>query len=53
MSKLVFQPSLYSRVADTTLTILADAVDPAIMRGVGVLAVTLGGYLIYLGLWVV
>ena len=47
---LLFWPSLFRRLAETMLDIVADL---TVLRAVGVLAVAFGAGLIYLGLRVV
>ena len=51
---LLTLPSLYKRLADGVFDAVegGHTVDPAIVRGVGILAVILGALLIYWGGWI-
>ena len=46
---VLLAPDRYRRFSQNLLATLRDAVDPAILRGIGLLAVSFGGFLIHLG----
>jgi drug/metabolite transporter (DMT)-like permease len=51
---LLTLPSLYKRLADSVFDAVEDGrtVDPALVRGAGVLSVIVGALLIYWGAWI-
>jgi len=51
---LLTVPSLYKRLADGVFDAVEDGrtVDPALVRGIGVLSVIVGALLIYWGVWI-
>ena len=47
---LLVAPAAYQRIAEAVLSFSDESVDTAVVRGVGIFAMALGAFLIYLGL---